>query len=217
MNQLIALPSEQTMTSREIAELVESRHDVVKKSIERLVERGVISQPPMVDGIKSGNGTVEKHYEICKRDSYVIVAQLSPEFTAKLVDRWQELEMKQIAAPAIANPQIAAMMIALQAVDALEQQQAAQAKQLAIHSARMDDIEARNSAVLDGHGFYSILGYANLKGIKLTAPESAKIGKRATAESKSLGIAMGTVPDARYGSVRTYHQDVLDIVFAKEK
>ena len=33
-----------------------------------------------------------KVYEIGKRDSYIIVAQLSPEFTAKLVDRWQELE-----------------------------------------------------------------------------------------------------------------------------
>ncbi|MCF5965083.1 phage antirepressor KilAC domain-containing protein, partial [Xanthomonas perforans] len=34
-----------------------------------------------------------------KRDSIVVVAQLSPEFTARLVDRWQELE-RRIAAPA---------------------------------------------------------------------------------------------------------------------
>lgn len=27
-----------------------------------------------------------------KRDSIIVVAQLSPEFTARLVDRWQELE-----------------------------------------------------------------------------------------------------------------------------
>ncbi|TBL45867.1 phage regulatory protein/antirepressor Ant, partial [Klebsiella oxytoca] len=33
------------------------------------------------------------------RDSYVIVAQLSPEFTARLVDRWQELESKQSLIP----------------------------------------------------------------------------------------------------------------------
>jgi hypothetical protein len=31
-------------------------------------------------------------YRFGKRDSYVIVAQLSPDFTARLVDRWQELE-----------------------------------------------------------------------------------------------------------------------------
>ena len=38
-----------TMSSREIAELVESCHDDVKRSIERLAERGVIVQPPMAD------------------------------------------------------------------------------------------------------------------------------------------------------------------------
>lgn len=86
---------EPTMTSREIAELLESRHDHVKTSIERLVKSGVISQPAMKDGEKSANGVVEKLYVICKRDTYVIVAQLSPAFTARLVDRWQELETKQ--------------------------------------------------------------------------------------------------------------------------
>ncbi|WP_203249859.1 Rha family transcriptional regulator [Cysteiniphilum marinum] len=93
MNGLIT--AAQTMSSREIAELVESRHDKVKQSIERLAERGVISQPPMGDGKKSANGIVEKVYLVSKRDSYIIVAQLCPEFTARLVDRWQELEEKE--------------------------------------------------------------------------------------------------------------------------
>lgn len=33
---------------------------------------------------------------VSERDSYVIVAQLSPEFTGKLVDRWQELEEQAV-------------------------------------------------------------------------------------------------------------------------
>lgn len=81
-----------TMTSREIADLVESRHDSVKRTVERLVESGAIVQPPLVDGEISANHVVEMVYQIGKRDSYVIVAQLSPLFTARLVDRWQELE-----------------------------------------------------------------------------------------------------------------------------
>lgn len=87
-----------TMSSREIAELVDSRHDDVKRSIDRLVERGVIVQPPLADepGTDSlGRPRVTQVYRIGKRDSYVIVAQLSPEFTARLVDRWQELEAGQ--------------------------------------------------------------------------------------------------------------------------
>lgn len=81
-----------TMTSKEMADLTEKRHDSVKRTIDTLAEKGVISQPQIVDGEKSANGVVEKVYRFGKRDSYVIVAQLSPEFTARLVDRWQELE-----------------------------------------------------------------------------------------------------------------------------
>lgn len=92
MNIITTGAAPQTMTSREIAELVESRHDSVKRAVERLAHSGVIAQPPLVDGEKSGNGVTEQVYLIAKRDSYVVVAQLSPLFTARLVDRWQELE-----------------------------------------------------------------------------------------------------------------------------
>lgn len=80
------------MSSREIAELVEVRHDSVKRAIERLADREVIEFPPSVE-IPTATKPVTV-YQINKRDSYVIVAQLSPEFTARLVDRWQELEAK---------------------------------------------------------------------------------------------------------------------------
>lgn len=82
-----------TMSSREIAELVESRHDKVKQSIERLAYRGVIQLPPMGE-VKNHLGQTVSEYRVSKRDSYVVVAQLCPEFTARLVDRWQELESR---------------------------------------------------------------------------------------------------------------------------
>ena len=79
------------MTSQQIADLVGSRHDTVKKSIERMIVRGVISKPPMADGIKAANGVATQVYifsgEQGRLDSIVVVAQLSPEFTAALVKR----------------------------------------------------------------------------------------------------------------------------------
>jgi phage antirepressor YoqD-like protein len=89
-----------TMSSREIAELVESRHDSVKRAIERLHERGVIQLPPPVE-VTNHLGQTVREYQLCKRDSYVVVAQLSPEFTARLVDRWQELEGERVMPPAL--------------------------------------------------------------------------------------------------------------------
>ena len=94
MNELINVTSALTMSSREIADLVESRHDDVKRSIERLAERSIIQLPPLADVKNHLNQTVSV-YLVNKRDSYVVVAQLSPEFTARLVDRWQELEQTQ--------------------------------------------------------------------------------------------------------------------------
>lgn len=98
----------QTMSSMEISSLVEKRHDNVKRTIETLAEQGVIVRPQIEDepGADAlGRPRVTQVYRFSgergKRDSIIVVAQLCPEFTARLVDRWQELETKAAAAPAI--------------------------------------------------------------------------------------------------------------------
>lgn len=95
------------MNSIEIAELVESRHANIIRSIERLIEGGVIRSAPMefLERINNlGFKVKDKVYvfegEQGKRDSIIVVAQNCPEFTARLVDRWQELE-KQVRNPAL--------------------------------------------------------------------------------------------------------------------
>ena len=83
-----------TMSSLEIAKLVNSKHRDVRVSIERLVKQGIISTCAM-HTYKNINNLDVEGYAVTKRDSYVVVAQLSPEFTGRLVDRWQELENKE--------------------------------------------------------------------------------------------------------------------------
>ncbi|MCD0493886.1 phage antirepressor KilAC domain-containing protein [Chromobacterium violaceum] len=82
-----------TMSSREIALVVEQRHDNVKRTIETLGNKGVITLPQIEEVSNDGPGpkTISV-YNLGKRDSLIVVAQLCPEFTARLVDRWQELE-----------------------------------------------------------------------------------------------------------------------------
>lgn len=103
MLQLANSNSALTMTSLEISELVNSRHDKVKQSIERLSgwnqHRPAVIQLPPLGEVKNHLGQSVSVYFINKRDSYIIVAQLSPEFTAALVDRWQELEGNQFKLP----------------------------------------------------------------------------------------------------------------------
>lgn len=88
-----------TMTSLEISDLTGSRHDNVKRTIERLAERGVI-QSPLLEEIENKQSLGPRNKTMAyvftgkqgKRDSLIVVAQLCPEFTARIVDRWQELE-----------------------------------------------------------------------------------------------------------------------------
>lgn len=112
---LMKIDSGLKMNSIEIADLVESRHDDVKRSIDRLVQKNVIVQPPLADeqtvdslGRKRSNQVYVFSGEKGRRDSIVVVAQLCPEFTARLVDRWQELEAKeqknQIVLPNFTDP-----------------------------------------------------------------------------------------------------------------
>lgn len=144
MNQLVN-PAVTTMSSQEIADLVESRHDKVKQSIERLYARRIIQLPPM-GKVKNHLGQTVAVYLVGKRDSYIVVAQLSPEFTARLVDRWQELE-------AAAKPQIPqtfpeALRLAAQLAE--ENQKLTQQAALAAPKVDFADRVEKSSGVLIG-------------------------------------------------------------------
>lgn len=111
-----------TMSSREIADLIEKQHSHIKVSAERLAGKGVIGTLAVREF--GHNGNIYTEYLLNKRDSLILVAQNCPEFTARIVDRWQELEASQaLALPNFADPVAAARAWA----DAKESEQKAQA------------------------------------------------------------------------------------------
>ena len=99
MNELLPIndknASALTMSSREITKLVNSRHSDVCKSIEMLISKGVIGGYQPKPYTHPQNGQIYYEYFLNKRDTYILVAQFSPEFTAAVIDRWQELENQQ--------------------------------------------------------------------------------------------------------------------------
>ncbi len=107
MNEIILSQTDKlTMSSREIADLLGKQHSNIKVSAERLQKSGTIA----LQGSKfKHNGNEYEEYLLEKRDCFVLVAQNSPEFTAAIVDRWQELEAKQ--APAKLSRKELAMMV----------------------------------------------------------------------------------------------------------
>lgn len=131
-----------SMTSQEIADLVGSRHDNVKASIERLAINGII-QLPATQGVKNHLGQIVANYifigEQGKRDSTIVVAQLSPQFTAKLVDRWIELEQAtQIKLPSTYKEALLALVVAEEEKEQLALQVASQQQVIEVIQPKAD-------------------------------------------------------------------------------
>ncbi|HDR1345451.1 TPA: Rha family transcriptional regulator [Pasteurella multocida] len=98
MNQLLNISEQKarlTMSSREIASLINKNHSDLCRSIERLISKGVIKGYQPMAYTHPQNGQTYYEYHLDKRDCLVVVAQNCPEFTAVIIDRWQELEEKQ--------------------------------------------------------------------------------------------------------------------------
>lgn len=131
-----------TMTSSEISEMVDSRHDSVKRTIETLAKKGVIAFPQSVEKATAGRPAMEYVFagRQGKRDSLIVVAQLCPEFTAKIVDRWQELESK-VVQPAIPQTLPEALRLAAEAIEMNEKlalENKAQAEALAVAAPKVE-------------------------------------------------------------------------------
>ena len=87
----LATTVNKTMSSREIAQLTDKEHKNVLRVIRDLISAGILDA--QIEPLKfEYRGQQFDYYELNKRDSLVLVARLSPEFTAAVVDRWQELE-----------------------------------------------------------------------------------------------------------------------------
>lgn len=119
--QLATINQQKTMSSREIAELLEKQHGNIKISAERLAEKGVIGTLAVQEFTHNGNTYTE--YLLNKRDSLILVAQNCPEFTARIVDRWQELEQQQ--APKLPQTFAEALRLAAEQAELIEQQRPA--------------------------------------------------------------------------------------------
>ena len=82
-----------TMSSRDIAELTGKEHKNACRVIRDLISDRILDA--QIEPLKfEYRGQWFDYYELNKRDSLILVARLSPEFTAQIVDRWQELEQQ---------------------------------------------------------------------------------------------------------------------------
>jgi len=104
-----------------------------------------------------------------------------------------------------------AQLILAMATQLAEQEQ----KQMEIET-RLKMVEAEQDRFLtpSGHKF-TILGYASLQKLQISAKEAAALGRKATQACKSQNLAVEQVTDPRFGKVGLYPESVLIQVFSQ--
>ena len=96
----------------------------------------------------------------------------------------------------------------------------AQAKVMVDMENRLNILE-KNNARLENNlrrtitsDYFTVIGYANFRGINADTYNSSVIGRKASKICKDCGLAIGKVIDSKYGTINTYPLDVLDEIFA---
>lgn len=87
----------QTMSSREIAELCEKRHDHVMRDIRDMIAQlhGENEAPRFGGYYIAENGKQNPCFNLPKRETLILVSGYNLAMRAKIIDRWQELESQQ--------------------------------------------------------------------------------------------------------------------------
>ena len=101
------------------------------------------------------------------------------------------------------------------------------AEQLLAQAQLMVDMENRlntlekNNARLENNlrrtitsDYFTVIGYANFRGINADTYNSSVVGRKASKICKDCGLAIGKVIDSKYGTINTYPLDVLDEIFS---
>ncbi len=201
-----------TMSSREIAELTGKPHDNVLKLVRSLLDGGIVNSTTPQEYEHPQNKQTYIEYLCSKRDSLIIVARLSPEFTAHIVDRWQELE--QQLNPVFNLPQD--LPSALRALaDTHEQLQKAQfEREIAVKTkAHISDkktataMATASNAVQENTRLKDQIGQSKRNATVLAVERLT--GREYTWQAlnrwcKAHGVKPQKVHDDRYGKVNTY-------------
>lgn len=100
---------EQTMTSLQIAEITNKRHDAVLRDIRNLLEQGVQAHNFVelfnIRQLPNGGSKQEPYYELTKKGCLILASGYNALLREKIIDRWELLETERAMATPD-NPQL---------------------------------------------------------------------------------------------------------------
>lgn len=172
----------------------------------------------------SENGGMQETYciEVKKLPLALAKLEITPKMEKEMPELTDKLEIYQdtcadvLAAAFITpeKPKTQAEIILAQAQALVEQEH--RLATLEDSSSKQEEKLKELEAKITTHpvDYYTIAGYANLKGIRLDVTRANMLGHKAAQMSHEFDYDIGRTPDARFGTVNTYHIDILETVFA---
>lgn len=196
------------LNSREVAEMVEKDHSHLMRDIRNYVDLLGQSNFGSADYFKESTytdaqGKSRECYLISKKGCEFIAHKMTGQkgaiFTAKYIERFHEMKT------ALEQPK-SQLEILQMAVNQMVEQE----KRLNSVESRLEQIEAKAST--SPVDYYTISGFAAVRKQKIDTSKANLLGRRASALSKQYDYPIGKVPDAKYGSVNSYHVDILNMI-----
>lgn len=201
----------ETMTLKEITDLLEVRHNNAMRVVSEMLENqdfGSATQIEYLITVGKGAKQTITTYQLNKRQSIAVAAKLNTSLLMRIIDRWQELEDANKEPLTLAE----ITLIHAQRLVNIEREQRRLAQQQAQVAAEHTVIKAQLSALTQGEDFMTIVGYANLKNQKVDSPTAARLGKLASKYCRENNIMTGNANHPIYGTCKTYPVEVLESV-----
>lgn len=197
------------ISSREVAEMVEKPHNDLLKDIRRYIDYLNEGDFSLVEYFKEdcymdAKGETRICYQVSKKGCEFIAHKLTGQkgamFTAKYIERFHEMQ------DALSSP-----MTSLEALQMAVNKMVEQERRMRELSDRMDMIEAKTTT--SPNEYFTIAGFASIRKQKIDVNKANILGRKAANMSRRLGYDIGKISDARFGTVNTYHVDILNAVF----
>lgn len=199
---------EKTISSLGVAEMVEKEHKNLMRDVRNYVaELNQLKIEPVdffqESKYKDGKGEERPCYNITKKGCEFIAHKLTgikgTKFTALYINRFHDME-EQL------KPKSSAEMLLIYAQQFYEQEQRLQSVE---HNIKQ--IEAKITT--HDENYYTIAGYASLRGIRVDVNRANMYGRKASKLSKEYGYDVTKTQDPRFGTVNMYHADILKDIF----
>ena len=153
----------------------------------------------------NNNQTKTAYYDLTRDQCTLVGMRESKGVRRTVLAKLKAMEAATLAQPpAVKDPQLAAMVTMLTQLDSVKQEQEAQRNELA-------EIKAKIQATPDQ--FYTVAGYASLRGMSIDTKKAALLGRRASNLSREHEMDIGKAHSSVHGTVNTYHVDILCEVF----